>query len=239
MKVSYFMLSQFSQCPLKYKYHYIDGLAERYGKARPYFSMGSSVHQALEDFFRIKEKKKRTLQNLHYLLRKNWIRAGYGTRERERKWGLRALEMLTNFYNTYDCYITPIMVERTFEAKLDGLILTGRIDRVDKLQGGSYEVIDYKTGKNLLTQEENLQLVLYSLGLKYAYGIEPRVLSFYFLQKNQKVSIVRTPELIQVGLARIKDMVQEIKSTEEFEARPNRYCGMCIFKRICPKYEHP
>ena len=42
--------------------------------------------------------------------------------------------MLSQFYETYDPYIMPLMVEKNFEAKIeDNLVFSVRIDRVDKL----------------------------------------------------------------------------------------------------------
>ena len=54
--------------------------------------------------------------------------------------------MLTRFYQTYDPYLIPYSTEKSLEAKIDDVIISGRIDRIDKIDGG-FEVIDYKSGK--------------------------------------------------------------------------------------------
>lgn len=110
-RISYLKLSMYQQCPLKYKFHYIDGLSYRYEQDKPYLSMGESVHKALKKFFGIKDVKKRTLKRLHQLLRKNWIRKGYSNIDEEREYVERALEMLEKFYHSNDCTVKPLYLE--------------------------------------------------------------------------------------------------------------------------------
>jgi len=56
--------------------------------------------------------------------------------------------------------IFSLQIEKTLDAKIGGLILSGRIDRIDKIDGG-FEVIDYKSGKVMDEKEQDLQLTLY------------------------------------------------------------------------------
>jgi len=87
-------------------------------KDKPYLSMGNSVHSALRDFFRL-SKSQRSLQNLGKLLKKNWISKGYKDEKEEKEYALRAWQMLSQFYETYDLYIMPLMVEKNFDAKVE------------------------------------------------------------------------------------------------------------------------
>lgn len=92
MKVSYSKLSTFKECPFKYKCLYIDNLWHL-KKDKPYLSMGNSVHLALKDFFQLREKSMRTLQNLGKLLKKHWISKGYKNDKEEKEYARRAWEM--------------------------------------------------------------------------------------------------------------------------------------------------
>ena len=240
LKFSHFKLSMFGQCPLRYKYHYIDGLIKEYKKERPYLSMGESVHRALANFFRINDVELRTLENLHNLLRKNWSRRGFENEEEEKRWGLKALEMLTNFHQSSDISIKPLMIEEYLEARIDSLALCGRIDRVDALENGGYEIIDYKTGGEALSQEaidSDLQLTIYYLLLKNVREIEPTRLSFHFLAQNSYLSTNRTPWQAREGLIRIKAMADEMAASKEFSPKRNRFCPYCDFIEICPLEE--
>jgi len=237
LKVSYSKLSTFKECPFKYKCLYIDNLWHL-KKDRPYLSMGNSVHLALRDFFRLRDKGERTLQNLGKLLKKNWISKGYKDEKEEKEYALRAWEMLCRFYETYDPYIVPLMVERSFSARIEeNLIFSVRIDRVDRLPGGGYELIDYKTGKNtdIGKEEEDLQLTIYYLALKSRYRIKPTRFTYYFLEDNKRLTTSRTEEQIKKGLLIVKELVERIKAAREFPPNPNPFCSFCDFAEMCPK----
>jgi len=237
MKVSYSKLSTFKECPFKYKCLYVDNLWHL-KKDRPYLSMGNSVHLALRDFFQVRNKSFRTLQNLVKLLKKHWVSKGYRDDREEKEYALRAWEMLSRFYERHDPYIILLMVEGNFSATIeDNLILSVRIDRVDKLPNGGYELIDYKTGKNtdIEKEEEDLQLTIYYLALQYRYRIRPTRFNYYFLENNKKVTTSRNDKQIKQGLIGIKDLVKEIETTQEFLPTPNPFCSFCDFANICLK----
>jgi len=200
--------------------------------------MGNSVHLALRDFFQVRNKSFRTLQNLVKLLKKHWVSKGYRDDREEKEYALRAWEMLSRFYERHDPYIILLMVEGNFSATIeDNLILSVRIDRVDKLPNGGYELIDYKTGKNtdIEKEEEDLQLTIYYLALQYRYRIRPTRFNYYFLENNKKVTTSRNDKQIKQGLIGIKDLVKEIETTQEFLPTPNPFCSFCDFANICLK----
>lgn len=235
MKVSYSKLSIFKECPFKYKCLYIDNLWHM-KKDRPYLSMGNSVHLALRDFFQVRNKSLRTLQNLAKLLKRHWISKGYKDEEEEKEYARRAWEMLSQFHETYDPYIIPLMVERNFSATIeDNLIFSVRIDRVDKLNNGGYELIDYKTGKNtdIEKEEQDLQVTIYYLALQHRYRIRATRFTYYFLEDNKRVTTSRSEEQIQEGLTGIKGFVRKIESTQEFLPTPNPFCSFCDFAEMC------
>ncbi len=222
----------FLECPLKYKFYYIDELRE-YCKPKPYQSMGISVHSALYAFFKQEE---RAIDVLHNLLRKHWIREGFKDREEERMWGLKALSMLKNFFDTSNVYAKPIMLEEEFIVPFDSFILTGRIDRVDRRSDGSYEVIDYKTGEPMDKDkaDSDLQMTIYAIALVHGRKIEPDYLTFYFLKDSTKMTTKRTELHIEEGIMFIKETVERIKNEKEYLPKPNRFCGYCDFTILCP-----
>jgi DNA helicase-2/ATP-dependent DNA helicase PcrA len=236
LKVSYSKLSTFKECPFKYKCLYIDKLWHM-KKDRPYLSMGNSVHLALRDFFQVRNKSFRTLQNLAKLLKGHWINKGYKDEKEEKEYALRAWEMLSQFYETYNPYIIPLMVEKNFSVRIeDNLIFSVRIDRVDKLVNGGYELIDYKTGKNtdIEKEEEDLQLTIYYLALQHHYRIRPTRFTYYFLEDNKRVTTSRSEKQIGQGLISIKNFVRQINTTQEFLPTPNPFCSFCDFAEMCP-----
>ena len=237
MKISYSKLSTFKQCPFKYKCLYIDGLWHL-RKDRPALSLGSSLHLTLKEFFEIREKEKRILENLHLLLDKNWASKGFNNKEEEQQLKQKGKEMLTRFYQTHDPYLIPYSTEKTLKAKIGDLILSGRIDRIDKIDGG-FEIIDYKSGKIMDEEEQDLQLTLYYVLLQNSYlQIIPKRFTYHYLKSNQKLTFGKSEAEIKEGWNRIKGIIQGIKLTREFKSNPNKFCNWCDFKELCPEYKN-
>ena len=81
--------------------------------------------------------------------------------------------------------------ERQFTFKLGPHLLRGRVDRVDRLPGGEYELIDYKTGrpKTAAQLAEDVQLSLYAVGAREAWQLEASRQAYYYLLDDQKVAV--------------------------------------------------
>lgn len=234
MKVSNFKLSMFLECPLKYKFYYIDELKE-YCKPKPYHSMGISIHRSLEAFFK---QSTRSLDVLHSLLRKHWVREGYATREEERMWGLKALSMLKGFHESSNIDINPLLLEEEFSVLFSDFTLTGRIDRVDK-EGEEYEVIDYKTGGKMTKEEadKDLQMTIYAIGFYYTHKAIPKGLTFHFLNDNRKITTKRDEGDIEKGIEFIREMVERMKTETKFPPKVNKFCSFCDFTILCPVFK--
>jgi putative RecB family exonuclease len=158
-------IAAFEQCRQRYKFLYLDKLGDKYGKPRPYFTMANHVHATLKDFLSIQPVELRTIANAEEVLHKNWQRYRLGFRDRndELRWAKKALDQLWAFINTQDMGARPLIMEEMVEAEIStGLILRGRIDRVDKQPDGTLHIIDYKTG-NLSGKIDWEQLELHAL----------------------------------------------------------------------------
>jgi putative RecB family exonuclease len=238
-RISNYKISTFLQCPLQYKLRYVDFLGARYKKNWPFLVMGHAVHRALADFYVLKDKGQRTGKKLKELLRENWKkedRSVFSSREEERRWGLLALEMLEAFSKTGDLSVRPAHVEETVEVAVSDFLLSGRIDRIDKVAEGFFEVIDYKTGRSVPSQREldtDLQMTIYATLAKHYFGFVPSRLSALYLRSGKKISTARTQEGIAQGIEQIRGIIADIKECGDFQARPGRLCQWCDFLEIC------
>lgn len=234
--ISYTHLSTYQQCPLKYKFHFIDGLGTLYRQERPYFSFGDSVHQALAKFFRINDFSQRTLDMLQNLLKQSWNSKGYASKEEEADWKSQALSVLGKFYKTADTKAKPLYLEDFFHISIVDNILAGRIDRIDKTADG-YEIIDYKTNRTLPSAEnleDDLQLAIYQLACAKKYKIIANKLSFYFLNFDQKMTLTRNEADISKTEKKILSLSDTIRADKEFKPTPNPFCNWCDYNVICP-----
>lgn len=238
--VSYNMLSIYEECPQKYKFHYIDGLAKLYRQEKPYLSFGESLHKTLEEFFKIRNLEERTQEKLIEILKRVWVKKGYSSEEEQLEYLRDAQHYLEIFFETQDTKVIPFRVEEFFRVPVGDFFLTGRIDRIDLIKGTTdkIEVIDYKTGKFIPKQEEidsDLQLSIYALGaLKKYPRYYPEKLSVYFFQHGQKLTTSRTPQQLKDVEEELITKVALISSDVTFTPRESVFCKTCDYLLICP-----
>ena len=127
--------------------------------------------------------------------------------------------------------------ERQFTFKLGPHLMRGRVDRVDQLPSGSYELIDYKTGrpKNATQLEDDVQLSLYAVGAREAWSLNASQQAYYYLLDDEKVSVGgdRAEWVCEVAME-----VAEGILSQGFEPTPSlAACSVCDYRLVCPAAE--
>ena len=127
-------------------------------------------------------------------------------------------------------------------------MLAGVIDRIDKPDGETYEIVDYKTGKRLPSQEKldnNLQLSIYQLGLlhRWPHLADKKVkLTLHYLPHGEKISTERSKEALERTKKEIVSTINEIEAktakANDFSPTPSELCNWCGYKPICPVWKH-
>ena len=176
------------------------------------------------------------MELLRELYDKNWLPAGYESIEHEQARREAGWKLLEEFYEANkDPWIKPAFLERNFHLKIGEYSFTGRIDRIDKLEDGTYEVIDYKTGRmrSGMKLEKDLQLSLYALACRDVYKIRASRLSLYFLESNEKISTTRTNAELD-GLKNDVESLAAAIAQSDFMPTPGYHCNYCDFKLIGP-----
>jgi DNA helicase-2/ATP-dependent DNA helicase PcrA len=233
-KLSYTQLDTFLACPLKYKFNYLYHIPTR--PSAP-LSFGAVIHDVLEEFYRrIKEETAPTEKDLYDIYAQRWNPKGYVNKSQELQYQQNGLELLKQFYEINREYLQPpLYVEEEFLITIGDCQFKGYIDRVDELPDGGVEIIDYKTGtpKDQRAVDKSIQLDLYAIACQEILGLEPRVLSYYFLTNNQKISATRLPEDLERTKQFILETVDTMRSGR-FEPNPGRRCRWCDYRIICP-----
>ncbi|MHB2025643.1 MAG: RecB family exonuclease [Elusimicrobiota bacterium] len=235
--LSHSSLTLYSECPQKYKFKYIDKIPE---KPKSYFSFGSSVHTALEYFYDVKIPEPPALERVLAFYKENWISAGYKDKAQEEDYFHKGEQIITLFCEKHSAdFHVPLFVEYQFDLEVDGVPVTGKIDRVDKLPDGRLSVVDYKTGKALaenrvMTDE---QLTMYQLACEKLLGAEVCRLSFYHLPSlTEQLAQRRGPEEIH-GLEKKIVSIAKAVSQRSFTPSPaEKKCFWCDYKPICPVF---
>jgi DNA helicase-2/ATP-dependent DNA helicase PcrA len=253
-KFSFSQLNAFAKCPQQYKFAFILKLP-REGKAN--FSFGNTIHNTLQIFGQEWMKKNQAVQknifnssnaspsqgkglsweNLLKIYQKCWIEDWYENEEQKKEYQKKGKIILKSFYEDFKKNPPQILgVEQGFVFKLGEYWLKGKIDRVDKVEGG-LELIDYKTGrpKEKLNAEDKEQLLIYQLAAQSLQNIFPekvKTLTYYYLENGQKYSFSAQSKELEKVKEKLIERIEKIKQSD-FPAQPSRLCKYCDFYNIC------
>jgi len=228
-------IAVFKQCRQRYKFLHIDKLGDKYGKTRPYFTMANHVHAALKEFLSFQPVRLRTTATAEELLRKNWQRYHLGFRDKndELRWVEKAMAQLRSFVNNQDVGAQPIMMEAMVESEISaGVVLRGRIDRVDKETDGTLHIIDYKTG-NTAGGIDWEQLELHALILSKRLPWPVSKISYLYLNNSTMKSTAISPDDLHQVYWRALTTANKIRQEKRFHPSPGHWCGNCDFISIC------
>jgi len=237
LKLSPSGIAAFRRCPRLYKFIYVEKLGDQYRKPRPYFTMANQVHDTLRDFMTVVPVHERTAETIEKLLRKKWkrYRVGFRGKEDELRWAAKALGQVRSFVAANDVAVTPFMVEASLESEITpGLILRGRIDRVDREQDGSLHIIDYKTG-NMPAIHDWTQLRLYALALSRKSPYPVRKLSYSYLGAGSVRTTLCGDEDLDRARWELLTVAERLLREKLYPPSSGTWCRDCDFKVICPK----
>jgi putative RecB family exonuclease len=238
MRLSYSSISTYETCPAKYRFQY----EERLPTARsPALSFGDSLHRALHRFHDRPIPVAPTLPELHEFLEDGWVGEGYRDLEEERLYLEHGRQVLTQYHReNADRFRIPAALEFRFTIEVEGVQVSGVIDRMDRMPGGGYEIIDYKTSRRLPPKavvDRDLQLSVYYLAAREVWGIEPERLTLYYLLPGQRMTTFRTAADADELRRRIATVAARIEAGK-FEPKQNPLCDWCDFQARCPLYRH-
>ena len=231
-------LSLYLTCPLKYKFARVFGIPQEPTINQRF---GILIHNVLERFHKEPpENDEEGLGQLNYLFETGWRRTGFGSSDDELQFRDRAREALRLYWERERVAEgEPVWLEKKFDIEVGEHHVRGRVDRVDRLPDGDYEVIDYKTGerKTAAELESDLQLALYRLAAREAWEIEAAFGSYYYVLDADKVAAPVRPD----DAERVERTVLQVGEGivgQDFEPRPSpTVCSWCDYKLICPAAE--
>ena len=157
-----------------------------------------------------------------------------------------------------DPAVEPAGVERTVATRTDLIAVSGRIDRLDQRRTGSagdageLVVVDYKTGRHVLTVDDartSLPLALYALAAERVLRRPCRRVELHHLPTGRVLAWEHTRESLARQLGRAEDIAAECAAADEryrgglpadrydeaFPPRPGPGCGWCDYRGHCPE----
>ncbi len=239
-------LSRFLQCPLSFRYSYIDHLPE---PSTPAQLRGTLVHRALQLFYEDHSATERQEALALASLERAWSEMAPTEEMLSLEFDERATTTFVNearalvrhyFAMEDPTTVSPIGIELDLTARLGEISLHGIIDRLDRLPSGETVVTDYKTGRSPRPDASRSRLLgvqFYAYLCQEVYGVRPSEIRLLYL-KDQVVIVESPNDQTMRGLkARATAAWQAIEracDAEDFRPNVSALCRFCAFQDRCP-----
>ena len=226
----------FLSCERQLEY-YLDGTNDHVmvGDVTPR-TFGSALHDALEALFLL-PKGKRTLDALLDTYDDACKRCSLKWHTYEdgkvilRNWFSKSRDILEK---------DVLSVEEKFEIDVGGVPVVGVLDRLDKVDGNTVDITDYKSGfvpMNKWEIENSLQLGIYNLAVRIKYPWVKKVRTIYDFLRWQRSS-TEMEEHKLAGLRRYLRVIWDrMKKCENPTATVSAACRWCDYRYKCPDYK--
>jgi DNA helicase-2/ATP-dependent DNA helicase PcrA len=231
-------IETYERCPMKYLFQHVWRI-----RGGPHASMtfGNVMHTTIKEFVgEIRKRGKVSFEEAASIYDRWWSSAGFPDEYQEEEYRKAGREQLESFCRS--CTAAPpdiLHQEKYFELHLDhDVVVTGRMDQVNRIAGNDVEIVDYKTGRPRDTKkaDESIQLSVYALAAVEVLDLNPARLVFYNLTTNEAVSTDRDSTALAKTKQRIAEVADEIRAGK-FPAKPGFICKYCDFKPLCPAHE--
>ena len=253
---SHSSLGTFRQCPQKYKFEKIDKVKIP-RRLYAHFHLGSTVHRQLKIAYDwAVDGKLYPLDTMLAAFEADWsgeraerivLTGEHLTVDDEIAIGRR---MLTEFHNNYKPFDQGKLVGSemalTFDIPGSPARFTTRIDRLMKLDDGTYQICDYKTGRQVASgvadSNFRLQMGMYQLAVRAAYpDFEPIEVAQHFLRQDELIRYRFRPDELDELEEQFRSEVAEIAYAtrmDDWPAREGGYCRWCDYTHLCPAKRH-
>lgn len=246
-------LNTWLDCPRRYRMTYLDRPTPPKGPPWAHNSLGASVHNALAAWWRL-DPCDRTPDAAGRLVGSRWLTEGFRDPEQSQEFRIRAARMVEDYVKDLDPYDEPVGVERVVATRTDLMALSGRIDRLDSRPaehgGEELVVVDYKTGRHVLSVEDarsSLALAVYALAAERSLRRRCRRVELHHLPTGQVLAWEHTDETLARHLRRAESLAEEAREADAayaaglppdavddvFPPRPGPQCGWCDLARHC------
>lgn len=250
---SHSRIETFYQCPLKFKYQYIEKPKVPFHEGVEAF-MGSRVHDTLEQLYKwVQHTKIPTEKELIDYYKKQW-KENWNKNIVITKEGLKGshyrnlgIKCIKNYYRNNKPFDdgNTIGLEKHISIDLDGTgryKMQGFIDRLVEKENGHYEIHDYKTFSTLPEQakaDEDRQLALYTIGLEQEFeDVKDVELIWHYVVFGKEARSKRTRDQLEDLRNQTIERIMEIESCKKFEPNVTNLCNWCKYQGICPEWKH-
>jgi RecB family exonuclease len=242
-------LTTYLDCPRRYRMTYLDRPQPPKGPPWAHNSVGSAGHSALAKWWDLPEAR-RTPEAGGTLVVSGWLTDGFRDDEQSLQARERAREYVERYLHDVDPTVQPIGIERTVALRTPRASLWGRVDRIDERAGEGVVVVDYKTGRSVLTVDDartSIALAVYAAAATRTFRRPCTKVELHHLPTGEVVTWDHTDESLHRHLRRADSIAAELGSLdawfkagmtprqadEAFPASVGALCGWCDFRSSC------
>lgn len=253
LSFSYSKMGTYKECPQKYKFRYILKIPE---KPKYYFAFGTALHQVMEFMYAGLKPPFPPLEETLRFFRLEWQKTsfadkGYASAQKELEGYEEGVRIIEAYYKKHEKDIfNPLSTEFKTTQDIDGLSVISIVDRIDYLGQGKVSILDYKTGKTVKREPDQLLMYQKLMGqspqlLNLVRTKEPKIekvdvanLLFYYLPKLEEQNYTPAPkeeiDEFWQGVLKVADNIKK----EKFMATPSELaCKFCDYKNMCPVWK--
>jgi RecB family exonuclease len=254
LSFSYSKMSTYKECPQKYKFRYILKIPE---KPKYYFAFGTALHKVMEFMYANLKPPFPPLEETLKFFRLDWQKTsfadkGYASAQKELEGYEEGVRIIEAYYKKHEKDIfNPLSTEFRTTQDIDGLSIISIVDRIDYLGEGKVSILDYKTGKTVKREPDQLLMYQKLMGqspqlLNLVRTKEPKIekvdvasLLFYYLPKLEEQNYSPAPkeeiDEFWQGVLKVADSIKK----EKFAATPSELaCKFCDYRDLCPVYKN-
>jgi DNA helicase-2/ATP-dependent DNA helicase PcrA len=236
LKLSANAVESYSTCPLKFK---LERDWEIPGETAAALQYGTAVHTVLKHYYDPQPgRPEQSAEDVVAAFQREFAKAVIDDPVQRRLYEEQGARHLEEMVRTRPrSSLNVVGTEASFNFTLGRLKVVGRIDRLDRVQGNTVRIVDYKTGAPKTTKQadESLQLSIYAMGAA-EMNYSARELVFLNVNGNEEVVTSRSTSQLERARMKIEDAAQGI-AAREFGPRPGLHCRWCEFEKLCPATE--
>jgi RecB family exonuclease len=245
-------LTTWLDCPRRYRFAYLDRPPVAKGPPWAHNSVGAAVHSALADWWVLRPAA-RTVGSGVAAVRRRWLNEGFRDGEQSARHRERAADWVARYLRGIDPGLEPLGVERVVSTPTRGLVLSGRVDRIDErpAPGGGRElvIVDYKTGRRppgAHDARSSLALAIYAVAAARTLRRACSRVELHHLPSGSVAEAEHTPAGLDRKVAEAESVAADASAAdrdfhagragpEVFPPRPSAACSWCDWRRACPE----
>ncbi len=232
-------IEMYEKCPLRFKLERDWNLPRDVPAALHY---GAALHRVLRTFYdAVRYGRQIGDDDLIEMFRADLAAAGIADRYQYDLYLRQGTEQLRQFFEIARSGLPPEVLdtECRFDLQVGPARLTGRVDRMDRTGPDTVAIVDYKTGKPQSQEDadESLQLSLYALAARDAWGKHASQLILHNLETNTAVVTTRTGAELEEAKLRVLEAAEGI-AEGKFAPKVGYQCRFCPYRNLCPATEN-